>query len=83
MKHDTLWGSTSKAIVQQLRKRHAGRAALIRMIEGLLMSNEIFDFLEGLDGRKEKRHPISREGWSRSLARLFCFQLPTYRTRYA
>ncbi len=82
MKHDTLWGSTSKAVVQQLRKGHKGRKAVIRMIEGLLLSNEIDEFLEGLDGRREKQHSIYKDGWSRALARLFCFQLPTYRTRY-
>ena len=83
MKHDTLWGSTSKATVQQLRKGRSGRAAVITMIEDLLTSKEIHDFLEGLDVRKEKHHHISGEGWTRTLARAFCFQLPTFRTRYA
>ena len=81
MKHDTLWGSTPKAIVQQLRKGRSGRAILLRMIEGMLLSDDIDDFLDGLDGRKERQHHISGDGWSTTVARLFCFRLPTNRTR--
>ena len=81
MKHDTLWGSTQKASVQQLRTGRPGQRVLISMIEGLLFQ-DIDDFLEGLDGRyTQQQHRISQDGWLRTMSRLFCFKLPTYRTR--
>ncbi len=82
MKHDTVWGSTSRAIVQLLRRGRKGRKQLGQMIEGVLVSPEVEEFLEGLDTRPAQTHSIFGEGAWRALSRLFCLVLPSQRTRY-
>ena len=81
MKHDTMWGSTPKAIVQQWRRGRRGRAELVASIESLLMHAEVVDFLDGIDGRFSNPASISNKGMWPCMQRLFCFSLPTNRTR--
>ncbi|KAK9842423.1 hypothetical protein WJX84_004112 [Apatococcus fuscideae] len=81
MKHDTVWGSTSRAIVQLLRRGHKGRKQLGQMVEGVLISPEIDDFLDGLDTRPAQMHSIFHEGVWRATTRLFCLALPSQHTR--
>lgn len=81
MKHDTVWGSSSKAIVQLLRRGRKGHKQLGQMVEGVLISPEIDDFLDGLDTRPAQMHRILHEGIWRAMARLFCLALPSQHTR--
>ena len=81
MKHDTVWGSTSRAIVQLLRRGHKGRKQLGQMVEGVLISPEVDDFLDGLDTRPAQMHSVFHEGAWRAATRLFCLALPSQHTR--
>ena len=81
MKYDTMWSSTPRAIIQQWRRGRRGRAELVASIESLLMHAEVVDFLDGLDGRFRTPAAIGNQGVWPCLQRLFCFSLPTNRTR--
>lgn len=82
LKHESLWATTDRAIVQQWPKGARGRWSIIKVLEDILQSAEIMDFLDGVDIEPLYAEDISSRGFCTMLARLVCCALPPRRIRY-
>ena len=81
LKHESLWSTTDRAIVQQWPKGQRGRRAIIRVMEEILDSPELMEFMEGLDLEPLYADTITSRGWCTAIARLLCCALPARRVR--
>ena len=83
LKHESMWSATDRAIVQQWFKGRRGRRNIMQVIEEILDSQEVVDFMEGLDIEPLYADTVSSAGVWAMLARVLCCALPARRIRCA
>ena len=77
LKHESLWGPTGQAMVQQWALGRPGRRRIVKMMDEIVASPELARFLESLDCRQlPLEESVWSHGWWEGLCRIFCCALP-------